>query len=316
MPKTFFDEISSVIAEEKGSLMSQTLYGMCDDRLHPWGGKGQLKDKLRIVCGVYGLSLRENYLIYAAENGRSRHRSIDAEAAIADMVVGNPAYGPFAEEVAACREKYAFDGSAGDMALLQESVRLVFALNDLLCGAVTSLDRLCRQPERDRGNLYALSARMLHLHRPEAVFPYGKAIREGMMHFRNVNGCRLGEAVLEGAEKSEIGAAFYEAFQALGALADGKSELSPEWMYLSATALQYALCRYCAAHGVSPEGLCPTALSAAIVEKLQKVSTAEEIERIAGQLKEDMPIEEARLYCRDAVEFEQVFMARCARGQK
>lgn len=29
-----------------------------------------------------------------------------------------------------------------------------------------------------------------------------------------------------------------------------------------------------------------------------------------------MPIEEARLYCRDAVEFEQVFMARCERNKQ
>ena len=316
MSKTFSDEISSAIAEEKGSLTSQVLYELGDERLHPWGGKGQLKEKLRIVCGVYGLTLRENYLCYGRTEKGARHRGIDAEAAIADMVVGNSTYGPFVEKVAACKEKYVFDGNAGDMVLLQESVRLVFELNDLLHSAVTSYDRLYRQPARDRGNYYALSAHMLHLHRPDAVFPYGKAIREGMMHFRNVNGCRLGEAVLEGADKDEIRAAFYEAFTELGALAEGKPELSSEWMYLSATALEYALCRYLTAHGVSPDGLFPTALSAAIVEKLQKVSTAEEIERIAEQLKYDTPIEEARLYCRDAVEFEQVFMARCAHAKK
>ena len=157
---------------------------------------------------------------------------------------------------------------------------------------------------------------MLHLHRPEAVFPYGKGIRDGMMHFRNPVGCRLGEAVLEGADKDEIRAAFYEAFTGLGALAEGKPDLSPEWMYLSATAFSYALCRYVSSHGGSPEGLFPTALSAAVVEKLQRVLTEEEIEKIAQQIQRDMPIEEARLYCRDAVEFEQVFMARCAQDPK
>lgn len=35
MPKTFLDEISSVIAEEKGSLTPKILYDMCDGRLHP-----------------------------------------------------------------------------------------------------------------------------------------------------------------------------------------------------------------------------------------------------------------------------------------
>lgn len=315
MSKTFSEEICSVMAEEKGALTSQILYEMCDGRLHPWGGERQLKEKLRIVCGVYGLTLRENYLIYAAENGRARHAKIDAEAEIADMVMGNSVYGPFMEKLAAHKEKYAFDGSAGDMALLQRSVRLVFEFNGLLCNAVTSYDRLYHQPERDRGNFYALSARMLHLHCPDAVFPYSKAIREGMMHFRNVNGCRLGKAVLEGADKDEIRAAFYEAFTGLGALAEGKPELSPEWMYLSAAALQYALCRYLTAHGVSFDGLFPATLSAAIVEKLQKVLTAGEIERIAGLLREDMPIEEVRLYCRDAVELGQV-MARCAHDQK
>lgn len=285
MPKTILEEISSVMAEEKGSLTPKILYEMCDERLHPWGGEKQLRDKLRIVCGVYGLTLRENFLCYDAKNGHSRHRKIDPEAEIADMVMGNPAYGGFLKSLAAHREKYAFDGSAGDRELLLKSVRLVFELNGLLSDAVASYDRLYHQPERDRGNFYALSARLLHLHRPEAVFPYSREIREGMMRFRNVNGCRLGESVLEGAEKSEIKAAFYEAFQALGVLAEGKPALSPEWMYLSATALQYALCRYFTAHCISSEELYPTALAAAVVEKLQKVSTREEIERIAGRLK-------------------------------
>ncbi len=316
MSKTFLEAISSAIAEEKGSFTSKILYDMCDERLHPWGGKGQLKDKLRIVCGVYGLNLRENYLCYASENGRALHRSINVEAAIADMVMGNSVYGPFVERVAAHKETYAFDGSAGDMALLQRSGRLVFELNDILCNAVTSYDKLYHQPERDRGNFYALSARLLHLHRPDAVFPYGKAIREGMMHFRNANGCRLGEAVLEGEDKSEIKAAFYEAFAGLGALTEGRPDLSPEWMYLSATALSYALCRYFTAHGVSFEGIYPTALAAAVIEKLQRVLTGEEIEKIAERIKYGTPIEEARLYCRDAVEFEQVFAAFCARNQK
>ncbi len=316
MSKTFLEAISSAIAEEKGALTPKILYEMCDERLHPWGEEEQLRDKLRIVCGVYGLPLRENYLCYARTEKGSRHRSVDVEAAIAKQLSENAEYRAFVERIASLKRNLTFDGSAADLSLFEERVRLVLELNGILCNAVASYDRLYRQPERDRSDFYALSARLLHLHRPDAFFPYGKAIREGMMHFRNVNGCRLGEAVLEGADKNEVTAAFCEAFQALGTLAEGKPDLSHEWMYLSATALEYALCRYFTAHGVSPEGLFPTALSAAIVEKLQKVSTAEEIERIAEQLKDDMPIEEARLYCRDAVEFEQVFMTRCAHAKK
>ena len=316
MLKTFFDEISSAIAEEKGSLTPKILYDMCDERLHPWGGEKQLRDKLRIICGVYGLTLRESFLCYGRTERMSRHRHIDAEEAIAKQLTENAAYSAFVEKIASLKWKLTFDGSAADLELFRESVSLVFELNGILSDAVTSYDRLYHQPERDRSNFYALSARMLHLHRPDAFFPFSRAIREGLMHFLNVNGCRLGEAVLEGADKNEMRAAFYEAFLGLGALTEGKPNLSPEWMYLSATALQYALCRYFTAHGISTEELFPTALSAAIVEKLLKVSTAEEIERIAGLLKDDMPIEEARLYCRDAVEFEHVFMVRCAHTQK
>lgn len=313
MSKVFIEQTKSVIAEKGKSVAARALYGMCGGRATAWRDERQLRDMLFVICRVYGIKIFESSLEFATAEG-VRRVNIVAEEAIAGMLANDGAFAKFTAEISEPGIRFAFDGSAKDIKRLGKSVLTVFGLNDIFRNAAISFDRLYCRPGRDRSNFYALSARMLHLHSPAEFFPYGNEIRSGTANFRSSGGCRLGEAALCGAEKSETEAVYRRAAKSLKTTANGLSAAGRN--YLAAVALQYALCCFISAHGVPAGELSLPAAAAALVTGFQKNKTDEEIENIAKRLKKDMPFAQIRLYCRDVTDFNRVFAAYCALNKK
>ena len=313
------EELELVFADLKQSLSAQILYDMCDAKLYPWGDLRRLKEKFFLVGKVYDLTLREPFLCYGERmiegKRRSRHRRIDLGETVATLAE-TEAFRAFTGKIAAVDRTFAFDGSADDLERFRESVLDVCELNDLFCAAVTAYDARYRQPVQDRSNNYYLASRMLHLHRPELFFSFGREIDRGRSHFHNADGCRLGRATLA-KMKREIAEVYITAAQVGGAVLDDLPRITPKSAYLLSAALEYAICCYLEAHGGVPaEVRSPIAAAAEIVARIQYVESREKIERIAAQLRTDMAEEEMRLYCRDEAEWEQVLAAYRARRKE
>ena len=320
--QTFIDEINATIDNLNENLFGpRILYDMCNDKLHPWGNEAQLRDKLCIISRVYEHTLREGFIHFAERkvDGKkyARHRKINVFESIAKILSGNEAYIEFVEKIADMGWSFAFDGSVDDMGHFGESLFAILEFNEILSDAIIAYDVLYHQPTHDRSNNYAFASKFLHFHRPAQFFVHDRDIRNGMMHFRNKNGCRIGETIIDERAKGEVIETprqvmwFPEAAEVL----EGERPFSPKANLVLTMAHQYAFGCYIHAHGDEIDSVklqhLPSIplLTAALLSSMRKLKTQEEIEAIANELKPDMPIEEVISYCGDMFEFNQVFAA-------
>lgn len=311
--QAFYKTINSVIAELNDNCFGVgILYDMCNDKLHPWGHKNRLGDKLCFISRMHELTIRESYLRYDIQDvdgkKRSRHRKVNVFSAITDMLFDSEQYKVFAEKISGITWQFAFDGGSEDIIHFKESLNNVLEFNDILMDAIRSYDDLYNQSVKRYDNIL-FASKFLHFHRPEQFFMHDYDLRRGRNHFRSTNGCRIGEEIIDDKAKKFIEDICRNVLKTMyddGVLVD-EPPYSNKVEYICIMGLQYAICCYVKANGDKIEGLNQhplTLIAAEILTHIRKIKTEEEIEVIIKKIKPEMPLSELALYCEDMVELD------------
>lgn len=321
----FYKTINSVMEElRENSFGVRILYDMCSDKMHPWGHKFRLGDKMVFISRIHELALREEHLRYDIReiDGKqiSRHRRVNVFSVLIGMLSDSEQYKAFVDKIAAIDWKFNFDCGIEDILHFKESLFAVLEFNDILKSAIKNYDELYNQQRKAKDNM-AFSSTFLHFHRPEQFFMFDHNLSRGRIHFYNQNGCRIAEAIIDGEAKSKIEEPVQKILKAMIAdnvLTDEPLD-SEKVRYIRTMGLQYAICCYIQENCGKIEGLNQhpfPLISAEILSHIRKIKSEEEIEEIIRKLKPETPLTELALYCEDAAEFDQIATAYMRRNNK
>ena len=316
--QAFYKTINSVMEElNENCFGMRILYDMCSDKLHPWGHKFRLGDKMVFISRIHELTLREDFLRYDIReiNGKqlSRHRKVNVFSAIIGMLSDSQQYKAFVEKIAAIDWKFNFDGGSEDIAHFKESLFAVLEFNDILKDAIRRYDELYDQTAK-RYDKMDFASKFLHFHRPEQFFMYDHDLSICRIHFYSQNGCRIAEAIIDDEAKSKIEETLQKVLKAM--IADNvltdEALNSEKVRYIRTMGLQYAICCYIKQNNNKINGLNRhpyTLISAEVLSHVRKIKSAEELEEIINKLKPEMPFSALALYCEDVAEFNQLAAA-------
>ena len=313
--QAFYDTINSLVAELHDNCFGVgILYEMCNNKLHPWGNKFRLGDKIVFISRIHKLDIHEGYLRYDIREveGKqiSRHRKVNVFSAIVDMLLESEQFKAFVEKIEAISWQFTFDAGSEDIAHFKESLFAVLEFNDILMDAICRYDKLYDQTTNRNDNM-GFSSTFLHFHRPEQFFMFNRNLSRGRIRFRSQNGCRIAEAIIDDEAKSKIEETCQRVLKAMyndGVLTDEPLN-SERVRYIRTMGLQYAICCYVRENSDKIEGLERhplTLISAEILSHIRKIKSAEELEVIMMKLKPEMPLSEMALYCEDVAEFDQL----------
>ena len=321
----FYKTINSVMEELHDNCFGVgILYDMCNDKLHPWGHKFRLGDKMVFISRIHDFTLREDFLRYdiLEIDGKqfSRHRRVNVFSAIVGMLSDSQQYKAFVEKIAAISWQFAFDGGSEDIVRFKESLFAVLEFNDILKDAIRRYDQLYDQTAK-RYDKMGFASKFLHFHRPEQFFMFDRDLSLGRMRFYSQKGCRIAEAIIDDETKSKIEETCQKILKAMiedNVLTDEPLD-SEKVRYIRTMGLQYAICCYIKQNNDKINGLNLhpyTLISAEVLSHIRRIKSAEELEDIINKLKPEMPFSALALYCEDVAEFNQLAAAYMRRKNK